>query len=111
MTDLRKIAEAMLREDAAVRSLGVKLEEIRLGFARASMRVTRNMVNGQGVCHGGLIFMLADSTFRGGLGARAQGAPRHLRRARREPARRYDRALSRQGGDRQGDLGLSPAPL
>jgi acyl-CoA thioesterase len=63
MTDLRKIAEAMLREDAAVRSLGVKLEEIRLGFARASMHVTRNMVNGQSVCHGGLIFMLADSTF------------------------------------------------
>jgi acyl-CoA thioesterase len=63
MTDLRKIGEAILHEDAAIRALGVKLEEIRLGFARASMRVTKTMVNGQSVCHGGLIFMLADSTF------------------------------------------------
>lgn len=63
MIDLRKIAELMLREDTATRALGMKLEEIRLGFARASMRVTRNMVNGQSVCHGGLIFMLADSAF------------------------------------------------
>ncbi len=63
MTEIRKIAELMLRDDAATRSLGVKLEEIRLGFVRASMRVTKHMVNGQNVCHGGLIFMLADSTF------------------------------------------------
>jgi acyl-CoA thioesterase len=27
------------------------------------MRVTENMVNGQKVCHGGLIFSLADSSF------------------------------------------------
>ncbi|TAK85988.1 MAG: hydroxyphenylacetyl-CoA thioesterase PaaI [Betaproteobacteria bacterium] len=63
MTDVRKIADLMLRGDAATRALGMKLEEIRLGFARASMRVTKNMVNGQNVCHGGLIFTLADSTF------------------------------------------------
>jgi acyl-CoA thioesterase len=53
----------MARGDTASRALGMKLEEIRLGFARLSMRVTRNMVNGQDVCHGGLIFMLADSSF------------------------------------------------
>lgn len=63
MSNLRKIAELMLREDTATRALGMKLEEIQPGFARASMRVTRNMVNGQSVCHGGLIFMLADSAF------------------------------------------------
>lgn len=63
MTEIRKIADLMLRDDAATRALGVKLEEIRLGFARASMRVTKSMVNGQNVCHGGLIFMLADSAF------------------------------------------------
>ena len=63
MSNLRKIAELMLREDTATRALGMKLEEIRVGFARASMRVTKNMVNGQSVCHGGLIFMLADSAF------------------------------------------------
>lgn len=63
MIDVGKIGEIMARGDRASRSLGMKLEEIRLGFARLSMRVTRNMVNGQDVCHGGLIFMLADSSF------------------------------------------------
>jgi len=63
MIDIKKLGELMWREDAAARSLGMKLEEIRLGFARLSMRVTKNMVNGQKVCHGGLIFMLADSSF------------------------------------------------
>jgi acyl-CoA thioesterase len=61
--DVGKIGEIMARGDTASRALGMKLEEIRLGFARLSMRVTRNMVNGQDVCHGGLIFMLADSSF------------------------------------------------
>jgi acyl-CoA thioesterase len=61
--DVRKIGEIMARGDTASRALGMKLEEIRLGFARLSMRVTKNMVNGQDVCHGGLIFMLADSSF------------------------------------------------
>ncbi len=63
MSEVRKIAELMLRDDAATRALGVKIEEIRLGYVRASMRVTKHMVNGQNVCHGGLIFMLADSAF------------------------------------------------
>lgn len=63
MTDVKKIGEVMVREDTAARVFGMKLEEIRLGFARVSMRVTKNMVNGQSVCHGGLIFMLADSSF------------------------------------------------
>jgi acyl-CoA thioesterase len=50
-------------EDAASRWLGMKLEEVRAGYARLSMRVTAHMVNGQKVCHGGLIFTLADSSF------------------------------------------------
>jgi acyl-CoA thioesterase len=58
-----RIAEAIWPGDAASRWLGMKIEEVRAGYARLSMRVTANMVNGQNVCHGGLIFALADSSF------------------------------------------------
>lgn len=67
MTDRQKTArtaaEAMWRADHASKSLGMKLEEVRPGYARLSMTVTANMVNGHKLCHGGLIFTLADSTF------------------------------------------------
>jgi acyl-CoA thioesterase len=55
--------EAMWREDRATKWLGMKLEEIRPGYARMSMTVTGDMANGQALCHGGLIFTLADSSF------------------------------------------------
>jgi acyl-CoA thioesterase len=56
-------AEVMWREDNASKWLGMKVEEVRPGYARLSMAVTQNMVNGHNLCHGGLIFTLADSTF------------------------------------------------
>jgi acyl-CoA thioesterase len=56
-------AEIMWRDDNASKWLGMKVEEVRPGYARLSMTVTPNMVNGHNLCHGGLIFTLADSTF------------------------------------------------
>ncbi len=56
-------AEVMWRDDNASKWLGMKVEEVRPGYARLSMTVTPNMVNGHNLCHGGLIFTLADSTF------------------------------------------------
>jgi acyl-CoA thioesterase len=56
-------AEIMWRDDNASKWLGMKVEEVRSGYARMSMPVTQNMVNGHNLCHGGLIFTLADSTF------------------------------------------------
>ena len=58
-----RIAAVIEREDRASRLLGMRLGEIGPGRARLSMRVTGEMVNGQTVCHGGLIFSLADSSF------------------------------------------------
>ena len=58
-----RIAAVIEREDRASRLLGMKLIEVGPGRARLSMRVTGEMVNGQKVCHGGLIFSLADSSF------------------------------------------------
>ena len=63
MSEAARIAEAIWPEDAASRALGMKLEEVRPGYARLSMRVTGEMLNAQKVCHGGLIFTLADSSF------------------------------------------------
>ena len=56
-------AEVMWRDDNASKWLGMKVEDVRPGFARMSMTVLPNMVNGHNLCHGGLIFTLADSTF------------------------------------------------
>ncbi len=56
-------AEVMWRDDNASKSLGMKIEEVRPGYARLSMTVAPAMVNGHNLCHGGLIFTLADSTF------------------------------------------------
>ncbi|MEO8203319.1 MAG: hydroxyphenylacetyl-CoA thioesterase PaaI [Betaproteobacteria bacterium] len=56
-------AEVMWRDDNASKLLGMKIEEVRPGYARLSMTVAPGMVNGHNLCHGGLIFALADSTF------------------------------------------------
>ncbi len=59
----RATAEAMTRDDRCSAWLGMRLEEVRPGYARVSMAVGENMVNGHDLCHGGMIFTLADTTF------------------------------------------------
>ena len=54
---------AMYADDHASRALGMVLEEIRPGYARMRMTVRQDMVNSHDLCHGGIIFTLADSTF------------------------------------------------
>jgi acyl-CoA thioesterase len=58
-----RTSELIKRDDRASRWLGIELEEIRPGYARMTMRVAEHMVNAQNVCHGGLLFALADSSF------------------------------------------------
>ena len=64
-TDAQKLAqavgEAMWADDNASRGLGMRLDGIGPGTATLSMEVAESMVNGLGVCHGGLVFTLADS--------------------------------------------------
>jgi acyl-CoA thioesterase len=59
----KAVAEAMYARDPAVRALGIRVDEVRPGYARMSMRVRDDMLNGHHLCHGGLIFTLADSAF------------------------------------------------
>lgn len=56
-------AEAMWRGDHISKWFGMRVEEVRPGYARMSMTVTQHMVNAHDTCHGGAIFTLADSTF------------------------------------------------
>lgn len=58
-----RAAAALWRGDAASKMLGMAVESCAPGRATLSMRVRRDMVNGHGICHGGLIFSLADSAF------------------------------------------------
>jgi acyl-CoA thioesterase len=57
------VGRAMYAQDNASRALGMVLEEIRPGEARMRMLVREDMINGHNLCHGGLIFALADSAF------------------------------------------------
>ena len=59
----RACADAMWRDDRASRALGMRLDAVGPGHARLSLTVTETMVNGHGMCHGGMIFSLADSAF------------------------------------------------
>ncbi len=67
MLDPQALAElagrTMYERDPASQALGMTLDEIRPGYARMSMPVRADMLNGHGTCHGGYIFMLADSAF------------------------------------------------
>lgn len=56
-------ARAMFEQDRASQSLGMRILEICPGYARLAMSVRGDMVNGHQLCHGGLIFTLADSAF------------------------------------------------
>ena len=53
----------MLAADAASEMLGIEVDGYGPGWARTRMLVREDMVNGHGMCHGGLIFTLADTAF------------------------------------------------
>lgn len=54
-----------LNKDAFARLLGIELTEMKEGYARATMKVTPELLNGAGVTHGSAIFSLADLVFAG----------------------------------------------
>jgi acyl-CoA thioesterase len=56
-------ADQMWSDDEASRALGMEIVSIAPGKAAMTMTVTEKMVNGHKICHGGYIFLLADSTF------------------------------------------------
>lgn len=57
------VGATMYARDSASQSLGMTLDAIAPGYARMSMPVRADMLNGHATCHGGFIFALADSAF------------------------------------------------
>ena len=58
-----KVAHHMLAAEGTGPAWGIVIEEARAGYARLSMRLRPDMLNGHGMAHGGMIFALADTAF------------------------------------------------
>jgi acyl-CoA thioesterase len=58
-----RVAYAMLAAEGTGPAWGIVIEEARAGYARLSMRVRDDMLNGHRTMHGGMVFALADTAF------------------------------------------------
>ena len=58
-----RVVRVLYERDRASQALGMTILEVKPGFVRVAMDVRPDMVNGHDICHGGLIFTLADSAF------------------------------------------------
>ena len=56
-------AAAMYSRDRAAQALGLKIVRVQPGASLLTMAVRGDMVNGHHICHGGMIFSLADTAF------------------------------------------------
>lgn len=66
MNDLQRAqacADKMYASDKASQALGIEIEIPEAGAAIATMFVRKEMLNGFDICHGGLVFTLADTAF------------------------------------------------
>ena len=58
-----KSAQALFKNDAASKMLGMRVVEVDEGKAALEMTVRPDQCNGLRICHGGILFSLADSAF------------------------------------------------
>ncbi len=56
-------ADAMWKHDQCSKALGMNLVSVNPGEAVLELQVRPDMLNGHGICHGGIMFTLADSAF------------------------------------------------
>ena len=59
----QRVTAKMFSEDKASQGLGISVDACGDGWARVCMTVRSDMLNGHGTCHGGFLFVLADSAF------------------------------------------------
>ena len=57
----RRVVDQMLAGDEFSRWLGLTVSDLRPGHCVTQMTIRQEMVNGFGVCHGGVTYSLADS--------------------------------------------------
>ena len=58
-----RVAHGMLEAEGTGPAWGIEIEEARAGYARLSMTVRADMLNGHRIVHGGMVFALADTAF------------------------------------------------
>lgn len=59
----QRSADAMYAADLASQRAGITIGGIAPGRSTARMTVGAAMINGHGICHGGYVFLLADTAF------------------------------------------------
>jgi acyl-CoA thioesterase len=59
----KRVAHGMLEAEGTGPAWGIAIDEARAGYARLSMTVRADMLNGHGIVHGGMVFALADTAF------------------------------------------------
>lgn len=58
-----KVRDGMFANDQASKGLGMEIEAVGPGYAKISMAVRADMLNGFAIIHGGFVTTLADSAF------------------------------------------------
>jgi acyl-CoA thioesterase len=58
-----RVAHGMLAAEGTGPAWSIRIEEARSGYARLSMQVRADMLNGHRIVHGGMVFALADTAF------------------------------------------------
>lgn len=59
----QQCAKTMWAGDKASKALGIRIKIREVGSATAHMQIRDDMINGFDICHGGLLFTLADTAF------------------------------------------------
>lgn len=59
----RAVVQSLYLADLASQSLGIEIIDVAPGEVQIAMTVRAEMLNGHGMCHGGIIFAFADSAF------------------------------------------------
>jgi acyl-CoA thioesterase len=57
------VAHHMLASEGTGPACGIRIEEAREAYARLSMELRPDMLNGHGIAHSGMVFALADTAF------------------------------------------------
>lgn len=60
-TKSENIVKKMLAKDEFSNWMGIEVIEVKPGYSKLKMKIRKEMMNGFDICHGGVIFSLADS--------------------------------------------------
>jgi acyl-CoA thioesterase len=58
-----EVGAKLFEQDVVANVLGIKLDQISPGYACMTMPIRNDMLNGLGICHGGMTYTLADTAF------------------------------------------------